>query len=80
MRHYAKGTKSYWKNHCQNREHFLSLPSFLKDPISQSKQGLNKWIEKDLTTWSSLLRHCHIKALKSTKVQLNYAHPVDFER
>ena len=80
MRHYVKGTKSYQKNHCQDREHSPSLPPFPKDPISQSKQGLNEWIERDPTTWSSPSRCCHVEALKSAKVQLNYAYLVDSER
>ena len=80
MRHYTKGTKSYQKDHRQNREHSPSLLPLLKDLISQSKQAFNEWIKKNPTTWSSPSRHRHVEALKSAKMQLNYVHLVDFKR
>ena len=53
MRHYVKGIKSYWKDYRQNREHSFSFSSLLKDPISQSEQALNEWIETNPITWNS---------------------------
>ena len=49
MCHYAKSTNAYRK--CQKTLH---SPQLLVDPISQSEYALNKQIERDLTTWSSL--------------------------
>ena len=77
MRHYAKGTKSYRKR--PNTLRTLPFPQLPVDPISQSEYALNKWIERDPTTWSSPSRKRHMETLKAAKVQLSYFHLVDSE-
>lgn len=71
MRYYAKSTKK--------RQNIQSTPKLPTNPISQSKHVLTKWIEQDPTTLNSPSQICHTEALKSAKVQLNYAHLIDTE-